>query len=250
MKRLILPGVGLALVLALSTASAQEPEPKALIEKAIKAHGGEEILLKLQTARTKGTGSVEVMGLTIKFTSETVQTPTKHKSRMVMEVAGQKIDATEVFDGDKAWLVLMNKVIDLEGEKLKAMKDSAHASTVETLVPLLKDKQFTVEPLKEEKINDKPAVGIRAKAKGQRDVDIYFDKETGLVVKVSRLSYDSDAEKDAQYEAIVTEYKDFGSVKHASKVLVNKDGKKFMNLEITDVKVVDKVDAKEFARPL
>jgi negative regulator of sigma E activity len=250
MRRLILPGIGLALLLVLGPAVAQEPDPKALIEKAIKAHGGEEVLLKLQTARTKGSGSVEVMGLNIKFTSETVQTPTKHKTRMVMDALGQKIDTVEVFDGNKAWLVLMNKIIDLEGEQLKAMKDSAHASTVETLVPLLKDKQFSLEALQEEKINDKPAVGVRVKAKDQRDVDLWFDKESNLVVKVSRISYDSDAMKDAKYEAIVTEYKDFGGIKHASKVQVNKEGKKFMDLEITDVKPVDKIDNKEFARPL
>jgi negative regulator of sigma E activity len=250
MRRLILPGIGLALVLVLGPAVAQEPDPKALIEEAIKAHGGEAVLLKLQTARTKGSGSVEVMGLNIKFTSETVQTPTKHKTRMVMDAFGQKIEITEVFDGEKAWLMMPDKVLDLKDEKLKAMKDSAHASTVETLVPLLKDKQFTLEALQEEKVNDKPAVGVRVKAKDQRDVDLWFDKASHLVVKVSRISYDSDAEKDAPYEAIVTEYKDFGGIKHASKVQVNKDGKKFMSLEITDVKPVDKVDGKEFARPL
>jgi len=250
MKRLIAPGLGLAFALVLGPALAQEPDPKALVEKAIKAHGSEETLLKLQTARTKGSGTVDVMGLSIKFTSETVQTPTRHKTRMVMDALGQKIDTTEVFDGDKAWLVLMNKIIDLDGDQLKAMKDSAHASNVETLVPLLKDKQFTLEALKEEKVNDKPAVGVRVKAKGQRDVDLWFDKDTNLVVKVARISYDSDSMKDAKYEAIVTDYKDFGGIKHASKVQVIKDGKKFMELDITDVKPVDKVDGKEFARPL
>jgi len=45
------------------------------------------------------------------------------------------------------------------------------------------------------------------------------------------------------------EYKDFNGVKQPTKLLVNQDGKKFMDAEMTEMTFPAMIDAKVFAKP-
>ena len=116
-------------------------------------------------------------------------------------------------------------------------------------MPLLKDKAYTLSALKEVKVNGKAAVGVKVAAKGHKDIELYFDKDSGLQVKTVRVSLDPQTMKDVSYEVIYSDIKEFNGVKHATKALVNQDGKKYMEMEITEFKALDKVDEKEFAKP-
>lgn len=252
MSRVCVPVLGLLALLGAGLRSpAQENEAKAIIEKAIKAHGGEDKLAKLHTAAIKMKGAMQIMGFDISFTGETIyQLPNKYKNKMELEAAGKKVATTQVFDGDKAWMIVMDKVIDIEGDQLKAIREEGYAQKVETLVPLLKEKEFELIVLGAEKVNNRPAVGIRVKAKGQKEIDLSFDKETGLLVRVARISYDGNIMKEAAFETIYSDFKDFNGLKHASKAIINQDGKKYMELEFTQITPLDKIDPKEFVRPL
>jgi hypothetical protein len=50
-------------------------------------------------------------------------------------------------------------------------------------------------------------------------------------------------------ERIILEYQDVDGMKSAKKVLVNRDGKKFTEAEVLEVKFLDKVDDAEFTKP-
>jgi len=116
-----------------------------------------------------------------------------------------------------------------------------------TLVPL-KGKGFKVEAAGEEKINDKPAVILKVTGPDGKDFKLYFDKEGGQPVKMVATVKGFQGEDFVQ-ETTYAGYRDFGGIKKATKVESRRDGKKFLEQEITDFKVVDKVDPEAFAEP-
>jgi hypothetical protein len=252
MLRKFVPLLGLLILLTTAERSRAQDEPKSIIEKAIKAHGGEENLAKMNMVSMKTKGNVDIQGIAATFVDETLALmPNKMRSTAVVEVMGMKLTLTHVYDGKKAWVIINEKmVMDVDGDQLKALQDSAYASRVELLFPLVKDQEFELSKLPEQKIKGKAAVGVKVKAKGQRDMELYFDKESGLLIKSSRQSLESAAMKDVLQETYYSDFKEFHGVMHATKAVVDHDGKKFMNVEVTDIKPLDKIDPKEFARPL
>jgi hypothetical protein len=54
---------------------------------------------------------------------------------------------------------------------------------------------------------------------------------------------------DFTQETTFANYKDFGGIKKATKIVSTRDGEKFLDSEITDFTVLEKVDAKLFAEP-
>ena len=95
----------------------------------------------------------------------------------------------------------------------------------------------------------RPAVGIRVAAPGHKDVSLYFDKQTGLLVKITRQALDAQTGQEVSEERIIQEYQDVNGLKTAKKVLINRDGKKFLEAEVTDVQFLEKVDDSTFAKP-
>src|SRR5262249_39086085 len=92
-------------------------------------------------------------------------------------------DITMALVGDKGWRNLSGMVEDLDEASLAEMKLGRYYDRVTNLVPLLKEKTYTLAPLGEHKIQGKPALGVKVSSKGQPDIKIFFDKATGLPVK-------------------------------------------------------------------
>ena len=138
--------------------------------------------------------------------------------------------------------------MELKGEELDEVKEELHVEYVQTLVPLLKDKAYTLNALGEIKIHDRPAVGIRVTSKGHKDVNLYFDKATGLLTKSERRAL-NDNKMEVSEETFYGDYKDVDGVKVPMKVVVHHDGKKYVEMEITEQRFLDQLDDSEFARP-
>src|SRR5437016_4035413 len=83
---------------------------------------------------------------------------------------------------------------------LKAFQEEFYSVNVEMLAPLLKEKAYTLSTLDEIKVDGKPAVGVKVSAKGHRDIELYFDKESHLPVKTVRFSIDPETRKEATAE--------------------------------------------------
>src|SRR5713101_9088372 len=96
---------------------------------------------------------------------------------------GTRVEGDTVLAGDKGWLSF-GMTMDLEGDVLANEKRNLYLQVIPiTLLPL-KDKSYKLEAAKEEKVGDKPAVGVKVTAPDGKDFTIYFDKESGLPVKV------------------------------------------------------------------
>jgi hypothetical protein len=248
MWRYWLASLTVGLVLLLAPRSPAQEGPQAILDKAIKAQGGAEKLAKIKAVRTKSKGSVDVMG-GVDYTDETTMLLAgKIKIAMDLDIMGQKVNQTLVFDGTKGWIKVAGMVIDMDDKLLGIMKDAVYMAKVGQLM-LHKDKGLKLSALGEVKVNGRPAVGVTLSTAGQKDVNMYFDKETGLVAKMEHRTLDYQSGQEVAEERIILEYQDVDGMKVAKKVLVNRDGKKFVEAEVLEVKFPDQLDDSEFAKP-
>ena len=82
-----------------------------------------------------------------------------------------------------------------------------------------------------------------------KDFTLYFDKESGLPVKLVAKVVGFRGDEYTQ-ETTYRDYKDFDGIKKATKIEANATARSVpVNFEITEFKVLDKVDAKTFTEP-
>jgi hypothetical protein len=112
-----------------------------------------------------------------------------------------------------------------------------------------RSQDFTLAPLGEIKVENRAAVGVKVSSKGHRDVNLYFDKETGLQVKTETQAKDVLDGREFKSETLILEYQDVQGMKYPAKLKVFRDGALYVESEMTDVKLVDRLDDSKFARP-
>ncbi|HVK10985.1 MAG TPA: hypothetical protein VM597_19610, partial [Gemmataceae bacterium] len=235
--------------LVLAAAPVRADDARAVVEKALKAHGGAETLAKFPAVTVGFKGTFHGMGQEIPMTGQvTSQGVDRIKMDMEIEAGGQKIRVVNVITKDAGWTKVADNLMELGKDQLAEGLAQAHAGYVATLVPL-KDKAYTLASTGEIKVNEKPAVGVKVSTKGQRDVTLYFDKESGLLVKSEHLVKDEGSGQEVQEETFYADYKEVQGTKQAMKFKVNRDGKLFMEGEATEYHLSEKLDDNTFAKP-
>ncbi len=226
---------------------AADDDVRAIISKAIKAHGGEEKLTKYQASQIKGKGKADTPVGEIEFRNEvSTMMPDKVKDVSEFEVMGNKVRVVSLIVGNKVTVEANGQAVPLPDKAKDAIKETGYQMRVGKMVPLLKDKDFELSSLGEIKVNGKPAVGVQVKSKGHKDVNLYFDKESGLLTKVEKQSVDAMSGNEFTEERIISEYQRVDGVAVPKKLTVNKDGKKSLELEIEEAKLLEKLDDSEF----
>jgi hypothetical protein len=136
----------------------------------------------------------------------------------------------------------------VENEILEEFQNAAYNMTLGNLT-ILRDKAFKLNVIGEMNVNGKPAVGITISKEGKRDVTMYFDKKSNLVVKVERRVRDIQSGQEMNEERIILEYQTVAGRQMPKRVQVNRDGKKMMDAEVVEAQLVERVDDGMFVRP-
>jgi hypothetical protein len=166
-----------------------EKQARAILDKGVKALGGEANLKKFKayTWKVSQKPTYRVPEDRDAITVElSVQFPDRF--RRVLTRTGRrdgKSTITLVVDGAKGWYKAGGETRGLVKEELANEKEDLYLEWVLRLYPL-RDKQFKLQPLGETKVKGKDAVGLKVSCKGRPDVRLYFDKGTGLPVKCER----------------------------------------------------------------
>jgi hypothetical protein len=193
-------------------AAGAEEAPRAVIERAVKALGGEEVLKRRVGVRMKLKGkffiSPDGPAQEFPLEGETLTQPGP-RSRLTfhIDLLGNKVDAIIVLDGAKSWQSSYGRVRDLGPEERKSMGLSTYADRVTSLLPLLKDKDFTLAALGEEKVEGRPAVGVKVSSKDRPDVRLHFDRESSLLVKYAYRSQAPGEVMERLHETILGDYR-------------------------------------------
>lgn len=156
---------------------------------------------------------------------------------------------TIILNGDQGWFVSMGNANDMTKEQIAEAKENRYSENTTRLLPLTKGDDYKIDVLPEGKVGVKPAVGVKVSSKGHRDVKLFFDKENGLLVKAEFKVKDDQSGIEVNQEAVYSDYKDVDGLKFPTKVVIKRDGNQFVEAELSDMKLVDKLDDKTFAKP-
>jgi hypothetical protein len=224
-------------------------DPRAVIAKAIAAQGGESKLAAVRAGRSTLRGTLFDGNRQIAFTSEqSFQLPGQIKIALTLKTAPKTTTIIEVINGDEGWISIDGQVKEVDSVSLARARQLLYLSRITRLTPLLRDKEFELTGSGESRINDRPAACVKVASKGQKDVGLYFDKETGLLVK---LEYPTTNNQDrgVTQEDILSDYAEFGGVKLPKKNVSFQDGMKLVDVEIVDAKFPDSIPSGEFGKP-
>ena len=105
---------------------------------------------------------------------------------------------------------------------------------------------FDLAPLPDKMVDGKPAAGVKVASKGHMEAKLYFDKTTGLLVKVERQSNEAGIATTKEY--VFGSHKDFDGVKLATKRTESLGGKKFAEVTVA-FRFPGKVDDALFGKP-
>jgi len=235
--------------LAGSARAQNDAGTKAILDKAAKALGGEEKLNAVKAFTWKGKGKLNFMGNESDITVETIVQGLDHYRRVLEgEFGGQQRKIIIVLNGAKGWRKFGDQGGELEGDPLANEKRVLYLTQAPITLAPLRDPKFKVEAAGDEKVGDKPAAVLKVTGPDGKDFKIYFDKESGLPVKqvAKVLSIMGD---EVTEETTYADYKDMGGIKKATRLEVKRDGDKWIDQEITEFKILDKVDPKMFDEP-
>jgi hypothetical protein len=226
-----------------------QDEARAIIQKSIKAMGVDKAPDSPKGLRLKSTGTLELMGMTLNLSQTvTVRYTDQFKEAIELEVNNMKIPVVTVFDGKKGWVETGGQVIKLDDKVLAELKEVTNLMKVSRLKPLL-GKEYELAVIGEVKVEGKPAIGIRVSTKGAKDVSLFFDKATNLLTKMDRQALDATTMQEVEEQRIIRSYKEKDGHKVPHQVAVMRDGKKFLEVEVTEFTYLDNVDASEFEAP-
>jgi hypothetical protein len=218
-----------------------------IVRRAIEAQGGEEQVakfLKPWRAQVKGTAGPQTITGEILHAGDQ-----RGRISTTISLAGLPVKVVVVQNDDGVWRSIAGVTTEVKGKELEEMLDGGYRSRkVRFLLPILKEPGYELSLLPDAEVSDRPASGIRVKNKGHRDVDLYFDKENGRLVKTESRILGPD-KKQIVLEQVFSNYRDFDGVLLASKFTKYENGKLRSVEEFADITFVDAIDPKELAKP-
>jgi hypothetical protein len=241
----------LCLFLAFSATGHAGEKEQMLLQRAVQAQGGESNVARLRTMRIKceGTSAFNPGQPVVRWSLEdTWQMPDQYRSIQTFEVNGAKTSQLSVNDGKKGWIQQNGQTQAMTKDDIAERLEQEYAENLDRL-QFLKDKALEIDSVEDIKIDGKPAAGVRIRSKGHRDVRLYFDMDTGLLVKREHSLFDPASGKEVVQEVYFTDYQDHHGTKYPGKLVAHRGGKIIAEIKVVEVEFFDKLDAKVFAKP-
>jgi hypothetical protein len=216
------------------------------VEQAIAAHGGSEQLAKLKHVSYSAKGSM-FAGDMLKPMSREAQLALPDKCRWTFEITGTPLKMVFVVNGTKGWQMSQGASEPMGGPLLEELTEQSNALALGQLLPLRDNKVVTLATLPEAKVGGEPAVGVRASRKGFPDVDLYFDKKTGLL---SKLGYKGkEAGRVVLKEVEYSKYKSVDGLMVPGKLAERMEGKPTFELTVEKYAFPEKFPDATFEKP-
>lgn len=243
------------LVSCLAARADDAADARAIVERAIKARGDkpadklppavrweEKITMKIDPTAKENI---------VLNTTWTVAPPDKMRVDMKINFSGNEFEASYVLNGEMLWMIVQGAVQEDGNNQLGQALRDMNRMWASSLTPLVADEGFKLSTANETKVNGKPAAGVEVR-EGKRPVmTLYFDKETGLLVKsAARVKDITTGDVEVLEEAVLSGYKETADGrKYHTQTSVTRDGKPFYTSERTEPKLLKAADPKLFEKP-
>jgi hypothetical protein len=200
------------------------------------------------TCQIESEGTIDLLpdlptGADITFKSEFTAKPGKFKDSTrifmsILDVRQTLFSISSVYNGE-GQLVTNGKKQLLREAALKEFKALDHERLVCLLTPLLKDPNYELTVLEDTaKVSGKAAVAVLVHRRGDKDITLYFDKESGRLVKSKREFYHIGDKKEGERLVFYKDFKDVQKAIVAHHLVVYHDGKQVMDSTITRITIL------------
>jgi hypothetical protein len=246
---------GLLLVGGGGARADEQAEGLAILNKAIQAVGGEAKAARLQAVTWKAAGSATENQNKIELKLEgSFQGLERYRMELEVQESGRTHGGILVINGTEAWFhdKERNRTEDAPKDALPLVLGAMHALRCAQSLTALKDQVFALSPLGEVTVNNRAAIGLRVTHKERQEVNLFFDKETHLVVK-SEVRLKDPTGNDFPLEYQFSDHKEFDGVKHFTKTTIKAEmaGRPAVTteLQLSELKPQDKLEDSLFAKP-
>lgn len=241
-------------------------QARAIIEKAIQAHGGADKLSQFKAVSAKWFGKHKIenqyYGDAVRFVTYEMpinEMPAKIRTDFEVEnPKGNNFSFSRVVNGKKGWQGSGQRARDLKEAEVIQIADEFYAHWLASVVPLqdmvlLKNNGFEFSVFGNVPADGKDAVGVRVLCQGRPDVILFFDKATGLVIKSERRAKDPVTNQEYTAESIYRDHKAFQGVMWPTLRLDRRDGQDLEEysgrFELSEFQALDKLTESSLARP-
>lgn len=234
----------------MSVLAAPAPSAADVVNAAIKAHGGKELLDKYLAATVKMAGDMSILGMTAKFDAEiTYLIPDKYKTQIAMSVAGQKFNVGQVMNGAKLRMTLNGQEQALDNETKDSIRNDMSEQELGRLTPLLDEKKYKIKLGDDGEVDGKKASVIVVTNPRQNDKEskLFFNKTTNMLMKLERKTKEPGTGNEVKEEIFYQDYKKVQDIQVMHKIVIHHDGKPHATMTVSDIKFSEKIDEKEFA---
>ena len=204
MRALMLAPLTLLPLLHAVPAAAQENPARAVIDKAIRAQGGLDTLVKA------GAGSRKLKGV---FTSDHYhfvgESYSDDGNRLKITLRGTDYAGevrSLVMVGSKGWSSFNGSVFEFDDKQQKRMRRASYADKVAGLTALVREQGFTLSAIGDSTVADSAVVGVKVQYAGMPDMDLFFDKTTGFLVKTRYSVLDADTDQEVMQEVYYSKF--------------------------------------------
>jgi hypothetical protein len=204
-----LPLVTTLILLGAGPDGSPQDDARAVIEKAVKAHGGTDKLVSSHAIYMKVQVKIEQLPGNAAMEGESwEQSNGTQKTVFRIDLGGMKMTIAQGIRDGKGWREINGEVQELSAAELTDMKRSQFADRVQSLAPLLTDKKFALTALGPSKVDDVPVLGVKVATPGQADVLLFFDEKTGLLKKLEyKTKLGGADDKEVPYATVLDDYR-------------------------------------------
>jgi hypothetical protein len=223
--------------------AAADDGARAVIDRAIRAHGGERRLAEASRVSRAGSGTQRQGVEEVKFATEMLL-DLPDRIRLEITLDG-RFKILMVINGDKGWVRTASTQALPEG-RVRELREEAYAWWVSTLVPLTRE-EFTLRALPDGRSDGKAVSVVRASRKGWPDVTLSFDKGSGLLVKMERPGTEAGLKVDKAY--LFDNHRTFDGVKVPTHEVTTLNGRKWSDVTFESYTFPDEIDKEKFEKP-
>jgi outer membrane lipoprotein-sorting protein len=239
----------LAFCFVAAPARAAEDAARAILDRALKAMGGKD-LAKLAGVSFKTKGTFDAGGVQVEMSGEmSLQGLDRVRWEVEVSAMGRNETGSLVFNGGKGWASNGGQSREIPKEDAAVFLNVLRCVRLALNPTLLRQAGIKLAPLGELKIGDRETVGLKVTQKGFPDIDLFFDKKTGLPYKSEIRQKEGKQGMEMPHAFVFDSYKDFGGVKQFTKAKFLRDDKSLVEVECSDFKPQEKLDDSLFAQP-
>lgn len=233
------------LVFSMVCMAGPKDEATAIINRAIRVHGGESALNRAQAGVRKCQGTVVVGAESESVPFSQVQEFNYPDKLRVKAEIKQRGTTLSVINGNQGWYQAGGTVNEMGNAVKEEVRQEMFIWYLSTLTPLLSGKYQTTT-VGEGRVNNKLATGVKVSAVGQKEVILYFDNDSGKLVKIVNKIRFAGLPVDKEY--LLHDHKLFEGALLPTRVVETVDGRKYTEAKDC-VFEIRKVDDHIFTKP-